>query len=162
MKLRNLKISIVILLAIKLTELHAQESFNVAGGDASGSCGAISYSIGQLVYNIHTGINGSIAEGVQQPIEISIVTATENTEDVNLFISIYPNPSTDYLILEINDTQREGLDFQLYDANGKILLNSKIKGNQTNICMGNYIPATYFLKLVEGQKILKTFKIIKK
>ncbi|MGI6479933.1 MAG: T9SS type A sorting domain-containing protein [Salinivirgaceae bacterium] len=45
--------------------------------------------------------------------------------------------------------------------NGKLLLNEKITGNQTSIVMSNLVPATYFVKVIQGSKEVKTFKIIK-
>ena len=67
MRLKRLKICAVLLLGLGLTGLQAQESVNATGGDASGSGGSVSYSVGQITYQTHTGINGSVAEGVQQP-----------------------------------------------------------------------------------------------
>jgi hypothetical protein len=41
------------------------------------------------------------------------------------------------------------------------LLDNKIVGNETNIVMSNYVSATYFLKVTDNNKLIKTFKIIK-
>jgi len=35
----------------------------------------------------------------------------------------------------------------LYDINGKLIENKKLKAKETRILTGNLIPATYFLKL---------------
>jgi hypothetical protein len=43
-----------------------------AGGEATGSGGSVSYSVGQVVYTTNTGINGSVAQGVQQPYEFQM------------------------------------------------------------------------------------------
>ena len=53
------------------------------------------------------------------------------------------------------------LSYQLYDMNGKLLENKKVTGNETSIVMSNLVPATYFVKVTEGNKEVKTFKIIK-
>jgi hypothetical protein len=47
-----------------------QESIKTTVSNATGSEGSASYSIGQVVYQTHTGTNGSVAEGIQQPYEI--------------------------------------------------------------------------------------------
>lgn len=44
---------------------------------------------------------------------------------------------------------------------GKLLQSEKITGKQTSIVMSNLVPATYFVKVTEGNKEVKTFKIIK-
>jgi len=69
MKIKNL--SLVILLFLELSKLQAQEATTTAGGEASGSGGYASYTVGQVVYTTKTGTNGnSVIEGVQQPYEI--------------------------------------------------------------------------------------------
>ena len=161
MRLKRLKLSAVLLLGLGLTGLQAQESVNATGGNASGGGGSVSYSVGQVVYTTNTGTNGSVAQGVQQPYEISVVTGIEEAEGIYLSVTAYPNPTTDYLTLRIDEFEISNLSYQLYDMNGKLLQNEKIAGNQTSIVMSNLVPATYFVKVVQGNREIKTFKIIK-
>ena len=161
MKHKRLKLSALLFLGLGLTGLQAQTSVNATGGNASGSGGSASYSVGQVVYTTHTGTSGSVAEGVQQPYEISVVTGLEEAQSINLSVTAYPNPTTDYLTLRIDEFEISNLSFQLYDMNGKLLQNAKITGNQTSIAMGNLVPANYFVKVIQGNKEVKTFKIIK-
>lgn len=57
--------------------LNAQETLSSAGGNATGSGGSISYTVGQVFYNSFSGETGSIAQGVQQPFEISLLLVTQ-------------------------------------------------------------------------------------
>ncbi len=161
MRYRRLKLSTILLLGLGLTGLQAQESGNATGGNAIGSDGSVSFSVGQVVYTTYTGINGSVAEGVQQPYEISVVTAIEEAKGIKLSVKAFPNPTTDYLTLEVKEFELSALQFHLYDTRGKLLQNEKITGTQTSIVMSNFLPATYFVKVSQGNKELKTFKIIK-
>ena len=161
MRHKRLKISAVLLLGLGLTGLQAQESINTAGGNASGSGGSASYSVGQVAYETHTGTNGSVAEGVQQPYEISVVSAIEEATGITLSVSAYPNPTTDKLILRIDEFDLSNVSYQLYGINGKVLHNKRITSDQTSIPMGDLTPATYFLKVSQDNKEVKTFKIIK-
>jgi hypothetical protein len=161
MRHKKLKLSAVLLLGLGLTGLQAQESVNATGGNASGSGGSASYSVGQVVYTTNTGTNGSVVQGVQQPYEISVVTGLEEAKGIHLSVTAYPNPTTDYLTLEVKDFELSNLNFQLYDMNGKLLQSEKITGNQTSIVMSSLVPATYFVKVIQGNKEVKTFKIIK-
>ena len=149
------------MLGLGLTGLQAQETIPATGGNALGSGGSASYTVGQMVYQTNTGTNGSVAEGVQQPYEISIVTAIEDANGINLSISAYPNPTFDYLTLEVKDFDFSNLTFQLYDIQGKLLQNEKITDRQSRVLMNNLLPASYFVKILEGNKEVKTFKIIK-
>ena len=164
MKYKKLKFSALLLLGLGLTGLQAQESVNATGGNASGSGGTVAYSVGQVVYTTNIGTNGSVAQGVQQPYEISVVTGLEEAKGINLTVSAYPNPTTDYLTLEVDASTTlsiQSMAYQLYDMQGKLLQNEKITSNQASIVMSNLVPATYFVKVIQSNKELKTFKIIK-
>lgn len=161
MQHKRLKLSALLLLGLGLTGLQAQESINAAGGNASGSGGSMSYSVGQIVYTTNTGTNGSAAQGVQQPYEISAVIGIEEFNGTNLHVSIYPNPTTDYLTLSIGEFVISNLSYQLYDINGKLLQNEIITSHQTSIVISNLVPGNYFIKVLQGDKEVKTFKIIK-
>lgn len=141
----------------------AQESTTAAGGEASGSGGSASYSVGQMVYTTHSGSTGSMAQGVQQPYEISVVLGNEEPIWLNLGISAYPNPTTDYLILEIGDYATDRLGYQLFDLHGRLLADQKIENKETTIPMAQLSAATYFLKITthNNKVAVKTFKIIK-
>ena len=98
---KQLKLSAVLLLGLGLTGLQAQTNVNATGGNASGNGGSVSYSVGQVVYTTHKGSNGSVAQGVQQPYEIS-VAGIDEANGISLRVTVYPNPTTDYLTLEID------------------------------------------------------------
>ena len=149
------------LLGLGLTGLHAQEAILATGGEASGSGGSVSYSVGQVLYTTNTGTNGSVAEGVQQPYEISVVVGIEQAKDINLICTAYPNPTTDLLTLEVEIADNENLFYQLYEIKGKLLVSKRLIDNKTTISMANLAPAAYFLKITDNQKVVKTFKIIK-
>jgi len=162
MRHKRLKLSVILLLlGPGLTGLQAQESTNATGGNASGSGGSASYSVGQVAYQTYTGTSGSVSEGVQQPYEISVVTGLEEAKVINISVSAYPNPTNDYLTLEVKEFELSNLNFQVYDMNGKLLQSEKITGSHTSIIMSNLVPATYFVKVVQGNKEVKTFKVIK-
>ena len=158
---KALKISIVIVFVIGFTSLQAQSTNPASGGNASGSGGSVSYTIGQIVYTKNNGTNGSVAQGVQQPYEISVVTGIEEALGISLEIMVYPNPATDFVKLKIENYEVQNLRYQLYDINGSLLQDNKIVGKETNIVMSNYMSAAYFLKVTDKNKVVKTFKIIK-
>jgi hypothetical protein len=118
------------------------------------------------VYTTNTGTSGSVAEGVQQAYEISVVTALEEAKGINLSVSAYPNPTTDYLTLSIDNSVKTNHDFsllsyQLYDMNGKLLQSKTINEAQTHIAMDKFIRASYLLSVNQNNTTFKTFRIIK-
>ena len=161
MRNKRLKLSVILLSGFLLTAVQAQEAIPAAGGNASGSGGTASYSVGQVAYQAKTGTGGSVTEGVQQSYEIIEVTGVEIT-GINLSVSAYPNPVSDYLTITVEDIELSSLTYQLYDMQGSLLQNEKITGNQTSVAMGNLVSATYFIKITQNNKEIKTFKIVKK
>ena len=154
-------LTVFILGLVQTTGLQAQEVLPATGGNAAGSGGSVSYTIGQVFCIATTGINGSVTEGVQQPYEITVVVGMEEARGINLICRAYPNPTTDHLILEVESPDNESYFFQLYDMMGKLLASRKLMDIRTTIPMENFPPATYFLKVTDKQKVVKTFKIIK-
>lgn len=148
------------LLLFGLNGLKAQDAIPTSGGNASGSGGTVSYTVGQVVYTTNTGSNGSVSQGVQQPYEISVVSGI-GVNTINLSCTAYPNPTTDKLTLSVENIEKLNLSYQLLDINGKILESNKVEGSETCISMGNLTPSIYFLKVSDGIKEVKTFKIIK-
>jgi hypothetical protein len=139
----------------------AQQSVSSAGGEARGAGGTVSYSVGQVVYITNTSTTGSIAQGVQQPYEISFVSGIEEAKGINLICSAYPNPAADFLTLKVENYNIEYLSYGLYDVNGKLLEHKIIEGNETSINMSILAPASYFLKVTQNNKEIRTFKIVK-
>ncbi len=161
MQHKKLKLSTVLLLGIGMLGLQAQNTIPATGGNATGAGGTSSYTVGQVVYNTYTGTNGSVAQGVQQPFEISVVTGIEEALGISLEIMVYPNPTTEFITLKIETHEVLNLRYQLNDIKGNLLQDNKIEGNETSIVMSSLLPATYFLKVTDNKKVVKTFKIIK-
>jgi hypothetical protein len=161
----RIKIIVIMFSGLGFAGLHAQEAIPAAGGNASGSGGLVSFSVGQAVYSTNTGANGSVAQGVQQPFEIFVVTGLEEAIGIKLNLSAFPNPTTDILTLKVDVSTQlttQSMLYQLFDLSGKLLINKELTSNEASIDMKNLVPATYLLKVVDKNKVVKTFKIIKK
>jgi len=159
MKNKTTKLTALLLLGIGFNQGYAQQASIASGGDASGSGGSVVYSVGQIVYTTNTGSNGSVMQGVQQPYEISIILGLAET-GINLNLSAYPNPTTNYLMLQIDNFDKD-LSYQLFDISGKLLESNTIVANSTTFTMEALPTATYLLKVTQNNKEVKTFKIIK-
>ena len=150
----------LILFSFGFVGLHAQQNFTGAGGEASGLTGTASYSMGQLVYTTNTGTTGTVLQGVQQPYEI-YVTSVNDIKDVSLICSTYPNPTSNILTLVVKNSEIKDCLYQLWDINGKQILNNTIENAETQIPMNMLLAGIYFLKVYNKNEEIKTFKIIK-
>jgi hypothetical protein len=161
---KNLKLSAVFLLFIGIQALKAQEAIPASGGNALGSGGTVSFTVGQVVYTTNNGTNVSVVQGIQQPYEISVVNGLELASGITLQCLVYPNPTIDLLHLKIDaptSHNLQSMNYQLLDMNGKLLEYRKLTGDVTLITMSEFPMATYFLKISENNIVVKTFKIIK-
>jgi hypothetical protein len=140
--------------------IQAQQTIPTSGGDATGSGGSSSYTVGQLVYTTNTG-SGTVIQGVQQSIELFTLSNPELTT-VNLSAVIYPNPTSDYVMLKISDTALDNLSYNLIDINGKAISNGSFTNGDSQINMQQLPVGMYILKVSQSNQELKTFKIIKK
>ena len=162
MACKKLYIIPLLFLCVELMEVHAQDAIVVTGGEVSGKGGSVSYSIGQIVNVVNLGANGSVAQGVQQPFEISVLTGFEEGRSIILLYSVYPNPATSYLHLKVDNENFKDIDYVLYDINGKLVKNQKLSDNETTIDMSDLVHGTYLLRVSKKNKEVNTFKIIKK
>lgn len=161
MKTKRLIINALFLLSFGLTGLHAQEAFSAAGGNAGGTEGFASYTTGQVFYITYTGIDGSVAEGIQQPYDESGITAVGEKTGITLEISVFPNPVADNLVLTVEHGEPATLTFQLRDVKGNLVRNKIITDRLTIIEMGTLASSTYFLTVMQHDIPVKTFEIVK-
>lgn len=161
MKKQKLIGCICTLLLLGATNLLAQQNTVASGGDASGSGGSLSYSIGQIDYVQATGSGGTVNQGVQQPFEI-FVLGVNTFPNIHLTASVYPNPTVSSVTLKITKLATETLSFRLYDLSGRLVLENSIVTEETNISMEGLSSTIYVLNVFDRNSLLKTFKIIKK
>jgi len=156
----KVKLGVVLFLGIGLSGLHAQETIVSTGSNASGSGGMVSYSVGQVIYTTNTGTNGSELQGVQQAYEIFTVGIKDEIT-TNISLTIFPNPTTDNITLKVQDFKGEKLIYQVFDTQGKLLTNNQITSSQTEINMNNLPRSAYFINVLQENKKIQLFKIIK-
>ena len=157
MKHKKIKLSVLIL-SLGITA-HAQQATTASGGDAMGSGGNVAYSVGQVVYNSNSDTSGTVNQGVQQPYEIFTLGIKET--ELNISLSVFPNPTISNLTLQIGNYNNEKLSYQLYDLQGKLLVHEQITAYQTQINTAGLPSATYFINVVNNKKKVQSFKVIK-
>jgi hypothetical protein len=142
--------------------IYAQSTIPANGGNATGSGGSVSYTIGQLTLNTISGTNGIVTQGVQQPYEISVVTVIRNNEEKNLECFIYPNPTAGTIKLIFESPDYENLRIRLFDSNGGLLQDKKMESRETDVSLENFTTSVYFLKVIKNNFEVKVFKIVKR
>lgn len=126
------------------------EIIGSAGTEATSSSASISYTVGELVVETGTSSSSVLTQGYQQgfltPVAIDEVPA-------ELAISLYPNPTSEFLILESANLNKFD-QITMYDINGKLLWsengNSQVE-NRLRVDFTPYAAGNYILKLVDSQ-----------
>jgi len=147
--------------SIAFSQIH--QTISATGGNASGAGGSsISYTAGQIAYSLKGISDWTIAEGVQQPYEISTLRTTiENGEDITLKYEVFPNPARGFFKLTVNPFNDENIRFRLYDNKGLVLMDKKVESGETVITIDALLSTIYFLKVFRDDKEVKVFKIVK-
>jgi hypothetical protein len=163
---RKVKLSAILLVNLAITGLQAQETGTVSGSKDSGSGGQAGYTIEPVVYNTVTWTKSPLTKSIKQPYEISVLKGIEDSNGITLICTAYPNPATDFIKLKVENFSIENLAYQLYSSSGKLLENKRVEGSETTISVKDFVPATYFLKLMHIPQTLTpqeiiTFRIIK-
>jgi hypothetical protein len=148
------------LLALANGKSFGQQGLVVAGGEASGTTGSSSFSIGQVFFHSTEHDQGSVNEGIQQPFEIFLSTSTDGF-DLSLDFSVFPNPTNQFLNLRIQEHASDRLIFSLYNEKGMLLKSGQVSEYETRIDMSPFSPGMYILNISNGERILGQYKVIK-
>ncbi|MDN3695416.1 T9SS type A sorting domain-containing protein [Chryseobacterium tructae] len=159
--MKKIFIHFPLLFAFSLSNLNAQSAVLATGADISGGNGSVSYSIGQTAY-LYKGANNQLLEGVQQPYEITTLAAHETRASNLEGILLYPNPFKDFLYLEFTTNDFKNADYQLYDAQGKLIKKDLILQSKSELNFSELPSAMYIIRINKHGENIKTFKIIKK
>ena len=158
MKIKSL-LSLFPILGIGLC--HAQSATIASGGNATGSSGNVSYAIGNVFYQEISGSGGFASQGTQVFYEITSTLGVDQ-QNIDLQMSVFPNPVTDRLNLKIANKKIQNFSFELYDAKGSKIQNKKVFDQNTSIDMSGYPAGLYIFSVKDTDTVIKTFKIIKK
>lgn len=160
MKRTSIHCFFLILFTFSVSLLNAQSAVLATGTNASGGNGSVSYSVGQTAY-LYKGANSEILEGVQQGYEI-IALSTSETLSKQEGILLYPNPTRDYLYIDFTSRPYKGSEYQLYDAQGKLVKKDVISQSKSELNLSSLPSAVYIIRINQKGENLKTFKVIKK
>jgi hypothetical protein len=158
--MRSYILQVLFLCFLGCADFFAQNDVTVAGGDAFGSGGSSSYSLGQVAYTGGESQFGSINQGVQQPYEYYITDVTEAQSDF-FKIAIFPNPTEAFVQIDIENLPLVPLTMELLSIEGKRISQQLILSKTTQVNMQGLAPANYFLKIFNTTMPFKVFKIVK-
>lgn len=139
--------------------LFGQDAISTSGANRTTSSGSISFTVGQLNYVHLKNSGGSISQGVQHAYKVY----TTNIKDIKLvnYVSLYPNPSSDQVFIDVKGNQLQNGTFKFIDNGGKLIKEGLINQDITVLDLKEFPTATYFIKIFESQTEIETFKLVK-
>jgi hypothetical protein len=150
----------ILIFSFALGSLQAQQVISSAGASATGVGVQLSWTVGEPVIETFTGTSAILTQGFHQ--SKLTVTAIDPKLFPELDLSIYPNPVSTSLRLEISGDRLQNLTYRLYNIEGKTILTKVIETSPELIKMDLFTSGTYLLKVFRDDNTpLKTFKVIK-
>lgn len=134
----------------------AQEVVSTQGDSYSNGSGKIDFTIGEVVIN--TGTNGTtnLTQGFHQT-NWKFLGLADYAPQIE--VSVFPNPTSDFLTIQTETV--ENIRYELYDAQGKCVLQGKLTGTQTSVHVSELATGSYSLNLLNATQLLKSIKLIK-
>jgi len=105
-------------------------------------------------YTNSAGCSGSAS------VTINVSSCTGVEELYSTQFNINPNPTSDYLTIELKDLNLIGAVLEMYEITGKLISSNKIDINNYHIDLSNYPKGMYMLRITHDNKQLVR-KIIK-
>ena len=72
---------------------------------------------------------------------------------------MFPNPTAQLLNVKVQQINNES--YQIFDINGKLVLEGKLSNTNTVIDMAGLAEGTFILSIVRANQPVKSFQIIK-
>jgi hypothetical protein len=132
---------------------------------SSGSSGTITgykvdWTLGEPVIETLTGPANILTQGMHQT--NLLVTGLEEMIVPGLEVRVYPNPTSDLLMIEVIQTGNDLFRYELFDITGRKIVLKKMNSNIEEIDMGSYVSGVYLLNVLNpNRKHVKVCKIIK-
>ena len=111
---------------LAISQTACPELVSSAGESFKNSTYQLDWSVGDCITATHTKNEFVITQGFHQG-KYVITTTLENLQNVGINISVFPNPTTDIINLQVESSKTENLQYTLIDISGKILQNREIK-----------------------------------
>jgi hypothetical protein len=155
------KNTIVLFSLFTAVNVTAQEVVSTQGDSYVTSIGSIDFTLGEVIINTETDGSHDLTQGFHQT-NWNFLGVEDFAPDYEA--SIFPNPTSD--ILNIKSSSFENVTYTIYDAQGKLVLQSTLAAEVTPVQVSHIAPGSYSLQLTfeEGKEIAsksKIFKLIK-
>jgi len=148
----------IIMTNLAFSQTASPELVSSAGDSFNNTSYQLDWSIGECITATHSAGSYVITQGFHQ--NSYVVTSVEDLR-TDISISVYPNPTTDFISLKIESSKVEDMQYTITDFSGRVLQTDNFTDDIEQINFSNYAAGTYFISVTENNQLIKSFKIIK-
>ena len=91
---------------------------------------------------------------------VSECTTVRESKDALSFVTIYPNPTKDVLVIQTN-LSTSVYTASVYDATGRLVLSKEITGKEEKLNVSQLPNGVYVLQLKDQASNLRSIRLIK-
>jgi hypothetical protein len=159
-KPKSMKVFLFLLLLSIKYEVFSQTTINASANSVVLNGTRFDYSIGEMsLINTQHNAGLIVTQGYLQP-EMSSNSSIALSSLYNNIL-VYPNPTENRLILELDANLFSSFSYQLLDINGKVVI-SKTETSMQNkyiLDLSPFVAGTYLLSVMVKKKDLTTEKL---
>ena len=134
-----------------------------SGGYTQNGGYSVSWTLGEPVIATAQNDSTTLTQGFQQPTYNVVAITTQTIEGFD--VNVYPNPSSDFVIIDWTTDLQNMIYITLFDMAGKMISEQSFAATQDKISlnMSELASAQYFLEVkVQNNSVTKIFRITKK
>lgn len=144
--------------SLAISQTASPELVSSAGESFNNTSYRLDWSIGECVTATHSSGSYVITQGFHQN---SYVATLVKDLRADMKMSVYPNPTSDFISLKVESSKIAGMQYTVTDFSGKVLETAEIRTSLQTLNFTNYPVGTYFISVTENMQLIKSFKIIK-
>jgi len=160
------KLFIVMLLLLSFKQVKAQNAdlkvISSTGGSAQLGSITLDWTVGEIATSSIQNTATLITQGFHQP-KLKLTAIEELGAEIGT-IKVYPNPTSDFLKMDLAFDRYRSVKVEMFDAAGRSVRSARMTGrlvaesiNTHDLPAGNYF--LYFL--IDGNRFRKAFKVQK-
>ena len=133
----------------------------VASSGGKGTAGGVSlnWTIGEPISKTLSNGTTTLGAGFQQG-ALSVTSIDEKATDAT-FLSVFPNPTTDKVIIKQSQAEAKKLRYNLYNLEGKEVASTELTSTEQSIDFSTLTKGVYILKVYSNKEVIKSYKIVK-
>ena len=105
--------------------------------------------------------NENSSDTVCKTLLLGVTNTTEEAPEIQPYVSIYPQPVTDYMRVAIHDYLPQSARFLMLDVQGQVVLEKKLSGQESSVDLSLLSGGIYYYQVWDGLQLIGKDKVVK-